>query len=131
VTVIEERRRDVNLIAGLLIVAFAFAAVRGASQAPILAGVMGVLAVVSLGIWLRWRLSAPRRLTISEKEITFGRPGRVTIRVPRTDGPLVLRSTRSSRWLASSGGPGIPMLGYDLDDVRRACVSHAWEFTTG
>jgi hypothetical protein len=59
VTVIRERRRDVNAIAGLLIVAFGLAAVRGALQAPVLATVMGVLAMVSLGASARWQFSAP------------------------------------------------------------------------
>jgi hypothetical protein len=40
--VIRERRRDVNAIAGLLIVAFGLAAVRGALRAPVLATVLRV-----------------------------------------------------------------------------------------
>src|SRR4051812_27190939 len=128
VTVIEERRRDLNAIAGMLVVAFGLAAVRGASQAPVLAGAMGILATVSLGVWVRWRFSAPRQLAITAEEITHGRPGRVTTRVPRTAGPLAFRRGRRGWWLAGSGVPSIPMLGFDLDDVGQACVGRGWEF---
>jgi hypothetical protein len=134
--VIEERRRDGDAVGCLLGVAFGAAAWRGASDAPVLASLMGALSLVAFGGWIRWRCRPPRRLTIATDEITWGRPGDVRARIPRTAAPLELRRGQvvrfhSTWWLGASpgsGAPGISMLGFDLDQVRRACHDRGWEF---
>src|SRR3954451_20233906 len=125
--VIEERRRDGDAVGCFLGVAFGVAAWRGASGAPVLASLMGALSLVALGGWIRWRCRPPGQLTITADEITWGRPGDVRVRIPRTAAPLDFRRGQvvhfQSTWRLSpspgSGVPGISMLGFDLDQVRR------------
>ncbi len=132
-TVLVERRRDGDVIAWFLIVACGFAAWRGARGTPVMAAGAGALAAFALGCWAVWRMRAPRELTITREEITFGQPGRSVLRIPRHAGPLELRKTTvrgSSLWLGparDSGHPAIPMLGFKVPDVRRACAEMGWE----
>jgi hypothetical protein len=133
-TVLEERRRDNDVIAWFLVIAFGVAAWRGASIAPVLASLMGALAVIGFCEWLRWRYRAPRQLIITADEITWGPPGSVRVRIPGTAAPLNFRRSRVVRsgwWLSpppESGAPGIALMGFDLDEVRQACYDRGWEF---
>lgn len=133
-TVIEGRRLDIDVIGWFLVIAFGAAAWRGASEAPVLASLMGALAMLAFGGWLRSRCRPPGRLTITAGEITWGRPDRVLARIPRSAGPLDFRRSRvvqSGWWLSpspGSGAPGISMLGFDLDQVRQTCHDWGWEF---
>jgi hypothetical protein len=132
--VLVERRRDSDVIAWFLVTACGVAAWRGASEAPVPATLMGALAVVACGGWIRSRCRPPRQLTITADEITWGRPDRVLARIPRTAGPLDLRRSRVVQcgwWLSpspGSGASGISMLGFDLDQVRQTCRDRGWEF---
>jgi hypothetical protein len=133
-TVLVERRRDGDVIAWLLILTCGFAAWRGAAASPVLAAGAAGLAALALAAWLRWRSLAPRELTVTRDEITFGRPGAVEVRIPRQAGALEFRTSTAPRgaslWLGpprDSGFPGIAMLGFKVPEVRRACADMGWE----
>lgn len=131
--VLVERRRDGDVLAWLLVLPCAFAAWRARDTAPLMAAAVAVLTVTILGAWIRWRVVAPRELTVTHDEITFGRPGQQLVRIPRAAGPLELRTTSvrgSSLWLGAardSGLPGVPMLGFQVPEVRQACTDLGWE----
>ena len=132
-TRIEERRRDLNVILGFLAVVFLIAGVRGASGAPALAVVMGVLFVATAAFWMHWRRSPASAITITADEITFGRPEKVVTRIPRSAAPLRFRRNayrQTGWWLATSqeGAGAISMIGFDPGSVRDACLQHGWDF---
>jgi hypothetical protein len=132
--VLSERRRDGDAIAWTLILLFGLAAWRGAAETPVLAAGMGLLGALGLAGWVRWRFRAVPRLSITRDEISYGRPGQVVARIPRTAGTLEIRRSRvvqSGWWLSPPGdseGSGISMLGFDIKEVRRACLERGWEF---
>ena len=133
-TLIRERRRDGDVIAWLLIVAFGLAAWRGASGAPVLAVVMAVLALGVLAGWIAWRRAPASQITIAPTEVTFGRPEKVVMRIPRDAQPLKLRryAVRQTGWWLTaredSGAPPISLIGFDPATVRDECVKAGWEF---
>lgn len=134
VTLIQERRRDGDVIAGFLVVVFAAAAVSGASRAPVVAVVMALLALGTAAGWWMWRRAPLTELTITPDAVTFGRPGRVVSTIPRSAAPLRFRRNairQTGWWLVSrdsEAAPGISLIGFDPGAVRQACEQHGWEF---
>jgi hypothetical protein len=133
-TTIAEKRGETDLIAGFLVVVFGLAAFRGAENAPILAGVAVLLAVVVLVFWVTYRRKPVPRLAISEREIVYGRTDQPGMRITRNEsGRLLFRMgfKRSGWFLVLVDAPSpqaISMIGFDMNEVRRACIEHGWTF---
>jgi hypothetical protein len=133
VTLIQARRRDGDVIAAVCFIGFALAAWRGGSGAPVLAVVMGVLALGTIVAWAAWRRAPLLQLTIDADEVTLGRAERVISRIPRSAAPVELRHTaaRQAGWFlvprGDSGQSGISLVGFDPASVRDACLDHGWE----
>jgi hypothetical protein len=133
VTRFEEKRGDGNVLGLFLAGAFALATWRGASAAPALAAVFGVLAVVTLAVWLRWRSQPPRQLDITGQAIAWGRPGQSSELRWAPDARLEIRQgfRRSGLFLGIVGDSeqlAIPLMGFDHRDVAAACMHHGWQF---
>jgi hypothetical protein len=136
VTTIPEKKRPFDIIAGFLIIMLGLAALRGAQGAPVLAAVMAILALGILVVWLNWRRKPAAVLRISPHEIVYGRLDQPGLRITR-GGSARLRmrhSYRRRRWYPylmpadAPDRPGILMMGFDVSEVRRACVAHGWTF---
>ena len=137
-TTIVERKRDLDVIFGFLVIVLGFAAVRGAEKAPIAAAVMGTVAVALLVAWILMRRQPPGRLTITGDEIAYGRVDRPPMqRILRVEANrLRFRQghigIRPSGWfLMPADEPSTPrilMLGFDMSEVQRACLEHGWSF---
>jgi hypothetical protein len=134
VTTIPEKKREIDLIAGFLVIVFGFAAWRGAQGAPVVAAILAVLAVGILVIWLNWRRKPAAMLAISPEEIFFGRLDQPGTRIKRdaTGRLLFRRGFRNSGWFLMLADapeqPGISMIGFDMAEVSRACLAHGWTF---
>jgi hypothetical protein len=95
---------------------------------------MVVLAVVVLAFWVTWRRKRVPRLAISEDEIVYGRTDQPGMRITRNvTGRLLFRmGLKRSGWcLMLADEPNtqaISMIGFDMDEVRRACIEHGWSF---
>jgi hypothetical protein len=133
-TTIPEKRSETDLIAGFLVVVFALAAFRGAENAPIMAGVAVILAVVVLAFCVTYRRKPVPRLAITEREIVCGRTDQPGMRITRDEtGPLQFRMgfKRSGWFLVLVDAPSpqaISMIGFSMVEVRRACIEHGWSF---
>src|SRR3954452_11839921 len=133
-TLIKERRRDGDVIAGFCVLIFALAAWRGSSGAPVLAVIMGLLALGTVAGWAYWRRRPPSELTITPSEVTLGPPGRAVRTIPKAADPLALTrsAARQTSWYLAprqdAGGASIPLIGFDAGTVRDACVEQGWEF---
>jgi hypothetical protein len=134
VTTIPEKKRPFDIIAGFLIIMLGLAAFRGAQSAPVPAALMAILALGILVVWLNWRRKPAAVLVISTHEIVYGQLDQPGLRITR-DGSGRLRfrqSHRSRSWYLMPADapdrPGIFMIGFDLSEVRRACVAHGWTF---
>lgn len=133
-TTIAENRRQIDLIAWFLVVALGFAAIRGGSGAPLVAGILAVAAIGILAAWAAWRLKPSSMLAISPDEIFFGRldqAGTVITRGPA--GRLAFRrGVKNAGWFLvapdQEDAPVISMIGFDLAAVRQACEAHGWTF---
>ena len=110
------------------------AAFRGARDAPVLAALMAILALGILVVWLNWRRKPAAVLVISPDKIVYGRLDQPGLRITRDgSGRLRLRQPYHRRgWYLMPADapdrPGILMIGFDLSEVRRACVAHGWTF---
>ncbi len=111
------------------------AAVRGAENAPVLAGVVAIAALGILVGWLSWRRKPAPRLAITPAEIVYGRlePGMRIRREASPSGRLHFRmGFQGSGWVLllvdAPDQPGISKLGFDMREVERACVAHGWSF---
>src|SRR4051794_40675764 len=133
-TIVRERRSDGNVLAGFLVIVLAIAVWRGASAAPVIAALLGLLAVGTIAGWVYWRRRPPSELTVSEQEITFGSPTRVVTRIDRGAGGTLEFSRSAARqtgWFlrqADTPGSAISMIGFDMDAVGRVCGEHGWSF---
>jgi hypothetical protein len=133
-TTIPEKKGEVDVIAGFLVIALGFAAWRGAEGAPIVAGVLAIVAVGILVAWLNWRRKPAPMLAVSPEEIFYGRLDQPGMRINRdASGRLLFRrGFRNSGWfLLLANAPdqaGISMIGFDMAEVARACVAHGWTF---
>jgi hypothetical protein len=133
-TTIPEKKWEVDLIAGFLVIALGFAAFRGAQGAPIVAGVLAILAVGILVVWVDWRRKPAPMLAISPEEIFYGRLDQPGMRIARdASGRLRFhRGFKNSGWFLSlvdtPDRPGISMIGFDMPEVARACAVHGWTF---
>jgi hypothetical protein len=134
-TTLHERRSHTHVIAGVLVLAFAFAAVRGASNAPALAVVMGLLAAGSAVGWVVWMRRPLSQLRISDRAITWGSPTKDVMTLERdASGMLHFHQNvaQQSGWVLrladNPDGGGISMIGFDLNEVARACGEHGWQF---
>ena len=136
-TTIVEKKRDLDVIFGFLVIVIGLAAVRGAEKALVAAAVMGALAIALLVAWFLMRRRTGR-LTITSDEIAYGRfdrpPAQRILRAQTSQ--LRFRQghigLRPSGWFLEPAseaiGPGILMLGFDMSEVQRACVEHGWSF---
>jgi HAMP domain-containing protein len=137
VTTIVEKKRDLDVLFGFLVIVIGLAAVRGAEKAPIAAAVMGAFAVALLVAWILMR-QRTGRLTITGDEIAYGRVDRPPAqRILRAEASLLRFrqgriGLRPTGWFLEpadrSSGPGILMLGFDMSEVQRACIEHGWSF---
>jgi hypothetical protein len=134
VTTIPEKKRPFDIIAGFLIIMLGLAAFRGAQGAPVPAALMAILALGILVVWLNWRRKPATVLRISPHEIVYGRLDQPGLRITRDDsGRLRFHRTYHRRhWYLMPADapdrPGIWMIGFDMSEVRRACVAHGWTF---
>jgi hypothetical protein len=133
--IVKERRKDGDIIAGFVVVALAVAAWRGASGSPALAVVMGLLAVGTIAGWAYWRRRPPSELTIGADAITWGSPVKVVTRIDHTAGDTLefrQNAAQQTGWfLRHADAPeagGISMIGFDMDEVGRACAEQGWRF---
>lgn len=133
-TTIAEKKSAVDTIALFLVIVLGFAAWRGSTGAPIVAAILAVITAVILVVWLNWRRKPPAMLAISPEEIFFGRLDQPGTRIPRdASGRLAFRrGYRGSGWFLrladTPDQPGISMIGFDMNEVARACVAHGWSF---
>ena len=133
-TTIPEKKGEIDVIAAFLVIVLGFAAWRGSTGAPVVAAILGILALVILVVWLNWRRKPPAMLAISPEEIFFGRLDQPGTRIQRdASGRLLLRrGFRESGWFLmladAPDQPGISMIGFDMAEVSRACVAHGWTF---
>ena len=134
-TTLHERRSHTHVIAGVLVVAFGLAAVRGASNAPAVAVVLGLLAAVSAVGWVVWMRRPLSELRISDRAIAWGTPTKDVMTLERdATGTLEFhrnaaqQSGWSLRLAENPTGGGISMIGFDHDEVARACAEHGWRF---
>jgi hypothetical protein len=143
VTTIPEKKRPFDILAGFLIIMLGVAAFRaaqgpqGGQGAPVVAAVIGILALGILVVWLDWRRKPAAVLAISPEEIFFGRLDQPGLRIARdASGRLRFHqgfiNRRMSGWylkLADAPDqPGILMTGFDMPEVKRACVAQGWTF---
>ncbi|HSL34534.1 MAG TPA: hypothetical protein VK871_12840 [Candidatus Limnocylindrales bacterium] len=133
-TTIAEKKSEVGVIALFLVAVFALAAWRGMEGAPILAGAFALAAVGVLVAWLSWYRKPAPMLAISPEEIFYGRLDQPGIRIARNaTGRLVFREGfKRSGWFLilvdEPDAPGISMIGFDMGEVRAACLAHGWSF---
>lgn len=135
VITIYERRSDGNLVAGFLLVAFGLAAWRGWANARAVAAALLALALAVIVGWGYWRSRPPCRLTLTPDALTWGAAAHVAT-ILRRDDDGVLTFTRGgsrhSQWTLrlkyQPQAEGISMFGFDLDEVRRACIDQGWRF---
>ena len=133
-TTIPEKKGEIDVVAAFLVIVLGFAAWRGKDGAPVVAAILGILAIVILVVWLNWRRKPPAMLAISPEEIFFGRLDQAGTRIQRNEsGRLVLRrGFRESGWFLlladAPDQPGISMIGFDMNEVSRACLTHGWTF---
>jgi hypothetical protein len=134
VTTIPEKKGEVDVIAGFLVIALGFAAWRGGEGAPIVAGILAIIAIGILVAWLNWRRKPTPMLAISPEEIFYGRLDQPGMRINRdASGRLAFRRgfRNSGLFLLLADAPdqpGISMIGFDATEVARACVAHGWTF---
>ena len=133
-TTIPEKKRPFDIIAGFLIIMLGLAAFRGWQGAPVVAALMAIVALGILVVWLTWRRKPAAVLVISPPGIVYGRLDQPGLRITRDgSGRLRLRQSHHGRgWYLMPADapdrPGILMMGFDLSEVRRACVAHGWTF---
>ena len=133
-TTIAENKGQVDVIAGFLVIVLGFAAWRGSQGAPVVAAILAVIAIVILVVWLNWRRKPTPMLAISPEEIVYGRLDQPGMRIHRdASGRLIFRrGFRNSGWFLSLADspdqPGLSMIGFDMGEVSRACVTHGWTF---
>ena len=131
-TIIAERRRDGDVLAGFLVVVLAFAAYRGWSGAPIVAGLCAVAAVGVALAWAWWRRNPAWYLSISADEIAFRRVGKEGVTIRRVDAAriAVRRESNERGWFVTAVDaphvPEISLIGFKPDEGRRACLEHGW-----
>ena len=133
-TTIVEKKGQLGVVLGFLIVVFGLAAWRGAEGAPIIAAAAGIGAV-GLAIWLVYYYRKPAAmLTITQEEIWYGRLDQPGMRIERDEsGRLRFREGfKKSGWFLSLADhpdrPGLLMTGFDMKQVAEACVAHGWSF---
>jgi hypothetical protein len=135
-TMIAEKKSEVDVNAGFLVIVLGLAALRGAEGAPVVAGILAIVAVGILVAWLSWRRKPAPMLAISPEEIFYGRLDQPGMRISREASPsgrlrFHMGFQRSGWVLAladAPGQPGISMIGFDMREVERACVEHSWTF---
>ena len=134
-TTIPEKKSEFGFIFGFVIVVLVLVAIR-AKDAPILSAALIIAAVaILLGLISWWRKPAPS-LRISPDEIVYGRLDQPGMRIRRDASPtgrLQFRmGFKRSGWflvLVDATTPqSLSMLGFDMNEVARACVEHGWTF---
>jgi hypothetical protein len=140
VLVINQKTGRVNVIWGLLTVAFAAALVRGHFGAETTAGrvavdvIFGVLFVVSVAMWVSF-LRHPARFEITAEVISFSHRGQSrATRLHRT-GDLYIGSSlapggkqRFYFLRAEGSDEALPLQLFDHSEVAKACVAAGWQF---
>ena len=133
-TTISQKKSDITGIAGFLVLAFGFAAFRGAERAPVVAGILAILALGILVAWLTWWRKPAAVLAISPEEISYGRLDQPGLRIARdASGRLHFRrGFKNSGWFLvladTPDQPVISMIGFNLPEVERACLAQGWTF---
>jgi hypothetical protein len=134
-TTITEKKSEFGFIFGFVIVVLVLVAIR-AKDAPFLSGALVIVAIgILLGLISWWRKPAPS-LRISPSEIVYGRLDQPGMRIRRDASPtgrLEFRmGFKRSGWflvLVDATTPqSLSMLGFDMNEVGRACVEHGWTF---
>ena len=134
-TTIPEKKSEFGFIFGFVIVVLVLVAVR-AEDAPILSAALVIVAVgILLALLNWWRKPAPS-LRISPDEIVYGRLDQPGMRIRRDASPsgrLQFRmGFKRSGWvlvLVDAHEPqSLSMMGFDMNEVGRACVEHGWTF---
>lgn len=135
-----QHSRTVDLVCGFVVLAFGLALFRGRAGADTATGrlvgdvVLGGLLAVSVAAWV-WFRRRPSMLTISRDEIRFSHRGRGEGTVLRRTGDLYVATplgpggAHRERYLKVVGSDEVvPLLFFDWEKVRRACVSMGWRF---
>jgi hypothetical protein len=134
VTTLTEKRSAGDTIAGFLFLVALLVAWRAYDAAPIASVFAGAFALLTLVGWVRWRRQPRSELKIGPDAITWAGPAREVTRIER--GPtgalrLLQSPTQQAGWsliAADHPSAGISLIGFDLDQVRAACVQHGWRF---
>jgi hypothetical protein len=134
-TTIAEKKSEFGFIFGFVIVVLVLVAIR-AEDAPFLSGALVIIAVGTLLALINWWRKPAPSLRISPDEIVYGRLEQPGMRIRRDASPsgrLQFRmGFKRSGWflvLVDATTPqSLSMLGFDMNEVGRACVAHGWTF---
>ena len=133
-TTIVEKKGEFGFIFGFLAVALGFAAWRGWENATIVAGLLGLGAIVCIVILVNWYRRPAPILTITPEEIWCGRLDQPGMRIERNEsGRLVFQQgfDRSGWFLLLADEPekpGLLMTGFNMKEVAAAAIAHGWTF---
>jgi hypothetical protein len=133
-TTIAEKKRDAGFVFGFLAIVLGFAAWRGAEKAPIVAGLMAVGAVILVVALILVVIKPTPLLTVSPGEIWYGQFDKPGIRIERGAASRLafVEGFKDSGWFLviadEPDQPGFSMIGFNMDEVRAACLAHGWEF---
>jgi hypothetical protein len=133
-TTIAEKKGQVGFLFMFMVVVLGFAAFRGAENAPIIAGLMGLGAAGFLAMAVVWFRKPAPFLSISPEEIWYGRLDQAGTRIERTEGGRLAfaQGSNDSGWFLQlvdePDQPGILMTGFDMNQVAAACTAHGWTF---
>jgi hypothetical protein len=133
-TTIAEKKREVGYIFGFLAIVLGFAAWRGAEKAPIIALLVAIGAGICVIALIYVCVKPTPLLTVSPDEIWYGQLDQPGTRIDRSETARLtfVEGFKESGWFLvladEPNKPGLSMIGFDLAEVRAACVAHGWAF---
>ena len=134
-TELVQRKGEMSVVMGFLVVVFALAAWRGMDKAPVIAIICGVLAAGTAVLGVLLARGEPTVMRITPFEITWGTKDAVKTQIVR-DPASRLRFRRNARigspWvlIAVNGAGLVQLQGFHPQAVGKACTDHGWEFET-
>jgi hypothetical protein len=133
VTIIPERRSDIDVIALFLAGVALFAAWRAFSNQPVASAVMVAFAAVILGGWIYLRMTPNWALTIGPDEIVYGQPNkRKTVITRGTTDRVLIEYAGEEGWLLVADDPAgtwTSLIGFDPGAIANACEAQGWPVT--
>jgi hypothetical protein len=133
-TTIAEKKRAAGFIFGFMAIVLGFAAWRGAEKATIVAALMAIGAIVCVAALVYVYVKPTPVMTVSPDEIWYGQPNQPGVRIERgaTGRLTFVEGFKDSGWFLGLADepdkPALSMIGFDMAEVRAACIAHGWEF---